>query len=152
MTPNVETKFKNLNLSLVGEFDRTGGVHHPVLPLNRRTEDQIVGFECWFFDSLHHTTPLHPTNLPSTPITHGSQPKRRGDHRHPGSTAHCGHAALPRPWRRPPRRLASLTPHPITPPLPSAAAGRPQHCPEPPLACPCPRQSASRAVDRKSVV
>ena len=32
MKPNVENNFKNLNLNLVGEFGRTGGEHHPVLP------------------------------------------------------------------------------------------------------------------------
>ena len=62
MKPNVETNLKNLNFILVGKFGRTGGVHHPVLPQIRRTEDQIVGFGLFLFDSLHHTTPLHPTD------------------------------------------------------------------------------------------
>ena len=58
----VETIFKNSNLKLVVTFGRTGGVHHPVLPQIRRTEDQINGFGCLFFDSLHHSAPLHITD------------------------------------------------------------------------------------------
>ena len=44
MRPTVETKFKNSNLKFVEAFGRTGGEHHPVLPQNRQTEDQIRGF------------------------------------------------------------------------------------------------------------
>ena len=127
----VETNFKNTNLKLVDAFCRTLGGQSPCSSQIRRTQDQIDGFGCLFFDSLHHSTSLHLADLPSTSDQHESHTSRRIDHRHPGSRAPVAMPPCPLLWRRPSRSLASPTPHPTTPPLPYAAAGSDQDHPEP---------------------
>ena len=103
MNSNLETNFKNSILKSVVAFGRTGGVHHPVLPQIRRTEDQIDGFSRLFFNSLHHTTPLHPTD-PFPHLGPAKDPPKSPliiDTRGHGS---CRHAAVSPLWRRPPHR------------------------------------------------
>ena len=131
----VETIFKNSNVKLVVTFGRTGGEHHPVLPQIRRTEDQIDGFSRLFFNSLHHTTPIHPTDpFPHLgPAKDPLMPPFVIDTREQRSCRHAAVLPTVEGAGEPPDQPCTA-PHHF--PLPSASAEQAQDHPEPLLACP----------------